>query len=123
MGALIAWADALVLPYREASQSGVAAIAIAADRWVVATRVGGLAEQFRDERLALLCEPQPESIRACLTRLLTQPPPLAAQRGDPRERWHEMAEQLVRQISEDLFDRHLVARVPTETPRPDALEA
>ena len=123
VGALIAWADALVLPYREASQSGVAAIAIAADRWVVATRVGGLAEQFRDERLALLCEPQPESIRACLTRLLTQPPPLVDQRGDPRERWHEMAEQLVRQISQDLFDRQLAARVPTETPQPDALEA
>ena len=57
VAALIAWADAVVLPYREASQSGVAAAAIAAQRWVVATRVGGLVEQFRDEPMAILCRP------------------------------------------------------------------
>ena len=105
VGALIAWADAVLLPYREASQSGVAAIAIAAGRWVVATRVGGLAEQFRDEPLALLCEPRPESIRAALTHLLEAPPALPDARADPRDRWREMAEQLVRQISETLFER------------------
>jgi len=105
VGALIAWADAVLLPYREASQSGVAAIAIAAGRWVVATRVGGLAEQFRDEPLALLCEPQPESIRAALTHLLEAPPAPPDAHADPRDRWREMAEQLVRQISETLFER------------------
>ena len=57
VGELIAWADALVLSHREASQSGVAAAAIAAGRWLVATRVGGIAEQLKDERLALLCDP------------------------------------------------------------------
>ena len=105
VGALIAWADAVVLPYREASQSGVAAIAIAADRWVLATRVGGLAEQFRNERLAVLCEPDPGSIRAGLTRLLVAPPPMPDRRTDPRDRWREMAEQLVRQLSDTLFGR------------------
>ena len=100
VGALIAWSDAVVLPYREASQSGVAAIAIAAGRWVVATRVGGLAEQFSGERLALLCDPDPASIRAALTRLLTAPPPLSTEDADPRSRWREMAERLSRQISE-----------------------
>jgi glycosyltransferase involved in cell wall biosynthesis len=107
IGALIAWADAMVLPYREASQSGVAAIAIAADRWVLATRVGGLAEQFRNEQLAVLCEPDPSSIRAGLTRLLSAPPTLPKARPDPRERWSEMAEHLLRQISETQFDRKL----------------
>ena len=105
VGSLIGWADAVLLPYREASQSGVAAIAIAAGRWVVATRVGGLAEQFRNEPLALLCEPQPGSIRSALTRLLISPPTLPDAETDPRDRWREMAEQLVRQISEALFER------------------
>ncbi len=48
VAALIAWADAVVLPYVEASQSGVAPGAIAAGRIVVATRVGGLTEQLSD---------------------------------------------------------------------------
>lgn len=121
VGALIAWADAVLLPYREASQSGVAAIAIAAGRWVVATRVGGLAEQFRDEQLALLCEPQAASIRAGLIRLLTAPPGMPDDHTDPRDRWSEMAEQLVRQISEALFDRggHFA---PENAPRPETVE-
>jgi glycosyltransferase involved in cell wall biosynthesis len=42
IGDLLAWSDAIVLSHREASQSGVAAAAIAAGRWVVATKVGGL---------------------------------------------------------------------------------
>ncbi len=100
---LIAWADAMLLPYREASQSGVAAIAIAAGRWVLATRVGGLAEQFRDERLAVLCEPDPASIRAGLRSLLTAPPVASPHETDPRGRWREMADQLVRQIAEALI--------------------
>ena len=105
VGSLIAWADAVVLPYREASQSGVAAVAIAAGRWVVATRVGGLAEQFRDEPLALLCEPQPDSIREGLRRLLSTPPVLPDGHADPRDQWREMAVRLVRQISEALFEQ------------------
>ena len=115
VGALIAWADAVVLPYREASQSGVAAIAIAADRWVLATRVGGLAEQFRNEQLAVLCDPEPLSIRAGLTRLLAAPPPARVGRADPRDRWREMAEQLVRQISDTLSDQVASLRSVPET--------
>jgi glycosyltransferase involved in cell wall biosynthesis len=37
VGTLFSWADAVVLPYREASQSGVAAVALAAHRYVVAS--------------------------------------------------------------------------------------
>lgn len=61
VGALFNWADAVVLPYREASQSGVAAVALAARRYVVATNVGGLAEQLSSETLAVLCEPDAAS--------------------------------------------------------------
>jgi glycosyltransferase involved in cell wall biosynthesis len=48
MARLVASADAVVLPYREASQSGVAPLAHAAGVPVVATPVGGLAEQLQD---------------------------------------------------------------------------
>ncbi len=123
VGALIGWADAVLLPYREASQSGVAAIAIAAGRWVVATRVGGLAEQFRDERLALLCEPHPGSIRSELTRLLAAPPaPAGDVQLDPRERWRQMAEHLVRQI-QAAFDGVADGRATEEAARTEIVSA
>ncbi|HJS85056.1 MAG TPA: glycosyltransferase [Acetobacteraceae bacterium] len=75
MGALIGWADLVVLPYREASQSGIAAAALAAGRPVLATRVGGLAEQLGGEALARLCDPDPASIAAGLRHFLSSPPP------------------------------------------------
>ncbi|MCQ8241431.1 glycosyltransferase [Rhizosaccharibacter radicis] len=95
IGDLIRWTDAIVLPYREASQSGVAAAAIAARRWVVSTRVGGLAEQFRDEQLALLCEPDPADLGRTLHRLLDAPPPLPPLSVPADEQWRRMARSLM----------------------------
>jgi glycosyltransferase involved in cell wall biosynthesis len=66
---LLAWADALVLPYREASQSGVAAMAVAAGRHVLATRVGGLPEQLDGLAHALLCAPAAADIAHGLLEL------------------------------------------------------
>ena len=48
MARLVAGADVVVLPYREASQSGVAPLAHGFGVPVVATPVGGLREQLRD---------------------------------------------------------------------------
>ncbi len=48
IGGILAAADVVVLPYREASQSGVVAAAFGVGRPVVVTPVGGLAEQVRD---------------------------------------------------------------------------
>ena len=79
IGALLAWSDALVLSHREASQSGVAAAAIAAGRWVVATNVGGLAEQLAGQH-ALLCEPDAASLAGAI-RDLAQRRPEDAQTG------------------------------------------
>jgi glycosyltransferase involved in cell wall biosynthesis len=42
------WADATVLPYVEASQSGIVPLSFARARPVIATPVGGLPEQIRD---------------------------------------------------------------------------
>lgn len=105
VGSLLAWADALVLSHREASQSGVAAAAVAARRWVVSTRVGGLAEQLRDEPLARFCEPDPASLAAALRGLLDSPPVADPAPCDPRAAWREVAESLVRQIEHDLLGR------------------
>jgi len=104
IGALLAWSDALVLSHTEASQSGVAAAAIAARRWVVSTRVGGLAEQLRDQPLAILCDPDPASLSAALARLLDAPPSLPSSgMEDPRVAWREVASRLMRELSEALL--------------------
>ena len=97
VGALLAWSDALVLSHREASQSGVAAAAIAAGRWVVATRVGGITEQLRHEPLARLCDPTEESVAAAIAGLLDNPPPATVQE-DPSTTWRDVANDLVRQL-------------------------
>ncbi|MDD2794921.1 glycosyltransferase family 4 protein [Acidocella sp.] len=67
--ALLAWADAVVLPYQEASQSGVAALAIAAGRYVLATSVGGLPEQLAGVPGARLCAPTAEAVAQGLMQL------------------------------------------------------
>ncbi len=97
VGALLAWSDALVLSHREASQSGVAAAAIAAGRWVVATRVGGMAEQLGGEHLARLCDPTAESVAAAVLGLLELPPSPCVQ-DDPIATWRGVALALVRQL-------------------------
>ena len=98
IGTLIAWAHALVLPYREASQSGVAAAAIAARRWVVSTRVGGLVEQFRDEPMAVLCDAEAGALHAAVTQLVRSPPMLAAVSKDPYAAWNRTAAVLLQGI-------------------------
>ena len=93
---LLGWADALVLPYREASQSGVAAAALAAGRSVIATKVGGLVEQLGDAPRTIFCDPTPESLAAALERFLSEPyDPSGA--PDPVVAWQAMATSLVEQ--------------------------
>jgi glycosyltransferase involved in cell wall biosynthesis len=97
VGALFGWADAVVLPYREASQSGVAAVALAANRYVVATNVGGLAEQLRDEPLVIMCEPDADSLAAGLRRVLDTPRCETAAPPAAGNDWREVARSLLDQ--------------------------
>ena len=101
VGPLIAWADVLVLPYKEASQSGIAPTAVAAGRFVVSTRVGGLVEQLWNVSLAALCEPNAASLAAALRDVLDSPPGerSAAVLVDPRLAWRNMAERLLERIA------------------------
>ena len=101
IGALLAWSDALILPYREASQSGVAAAALAAGRWIVATRVGGLPEQLGDSAQVILCEPEEASLTTGLRVLMNKPRAIqdtmvSAMKSDVA--WRGMAASLMQQI-------------------------
>ena len=96
---LLAWADALVLPYREASQSGVAAAAMAARRYIVATSVGGLAEQLGHEPLARMCAPNALALAAAMASLIDAPPPFDPA---PATTWQSLARQLITQAQ--IFD-------------------
>jgi glycosyltransferase involved in cell wall biosynthesis len=104
IGDLLAWADVVVLPYIEASQSGVAPAAIAAGRVVVATRVGGLLEQLGNESLARLCEPHPASLAMVLRELLHElPKPTLPRPPDPHHEWHEFASQLLDRVAQPVL--------------------
>lgn len=63
--------SAVVLPYIEASQSGVAAIGLTSGAVIVASRVGGFAELIEDGKTGVLVEPRNSSeLAAALISLL-----------------------------------------------------
>ncbi|WP_428488786.1 glycosyltransferase [Rhodopila sp.] len=94
IGALLAWSDAMILPYREASQSGVAAAALAAGRPVIATEVGGLAEQLAGSHQLLLCEPDAASLSGAIRLWLDAPAPVAPP-ADAASAWRDAASALL----------------------------
>lgn len=66
----VASAHALVLPYREASQSGVVPIALAQGIPVVATAVGGLPGQIDHGRNGLIVSPDAKALAAAMGKML-----------------------------------------------------
>jgi glycosyltransferase involved in cell wall biosynthesis len=86
------WADAAVLPYVEASQSGVAPMSFKRGRPVIATPVGGLPEQIRYGETGLLTDTvSPEAIAAAIRRL-----------AEDRNLLRRLAENALRHAEEDL---------------------
>lgn len=66
-------ADAVVLPYLSATQSGIAQIAYNFDLPVIATDVGGLAEVVRHEVTGLIAPPgNPEALAATIQRYMAE---------------------------------------------------
>jgi glycosyltransferase involved in cell wall biosynthesis len=98
IGALLAWSDALILPYREASQSGVAAAGMAAGRPVIATRVGGLSEQLSAASQAVLCEPKADSMARAI-QLWLETPRRVALPADAQAAWQHAVSGLLLAIS------------------------
>ena len=76
IGAALSRAHAVALPYVEASQSGVAAAAYGAGAPIVATPVGGLAEQVADGEWGVLAEAATADAFAAAVRRLFETPKL-----------------------------------------------
>lgn len=67
-------ADALVLPYRRISQSGVLLLALSLGLPVIATRVGAFPEVLRDDQTGILIPPEdPVAMVSAIERILGDP--------------------------------------------------
>jgi glycosyltransferase involved in cell wall biosynthesis len=106
INSILNWADTVVLPYREASQSGIAPTALAARRHVIATRVGGLPEQLKNEPFATLCEPDAKSLAAALLCSLDRRNDSVAPADDVRGSWRAFAAKVMEGL-EPLISRQL----------------
>ncbi len=76
---LFAAADAVLLPYRSASQSGVVQLAFAHGRPVIATAVGGIPEAVSDGEDGLLCPSEsPRALAEAIERMAREKDRLTA---------------------------------------------
>ena len=113
-------ADVVVLPYRSASQSGIAQLAFAFGVPVVATRVGGLPEVIEHERTGLLVDPGDEhGLAEAITRLLTDATLCrsmsvrAIEQAATRYSWSQVAE-MTRGIYDSARDHRRTRALVTE---------
>ncbi|MDN5751831.1 MAG: glycosyltransferase, partial [Nitrosospira sp.] len=70
-------ANVVVLPYVDATQSGVAACALGIGRPVIATKVGSLPDMVRDGKSGILVPPKDSAAVAAAIRLVVEKPELA----------------------------------------------
>ena len=74
LGTYFAASDAVVMPYLEATQSGVAQLAISFEKPMIATSVGGMPEIIRDGVNGLIVPPaDPAALAGAVLRLFQQP--------------------------------------------------
>jgi glycosyltransferase involved in cell wall biosynthesis len=69
---LFAASDALVLPYRSASQSMSIALAYGFGKPVIVSRVGGLTEAVEEGRTGLIADPEPAALAVAIQRLYNE---------------------------------------------------
>jgi glycosyltransferase involved in cell wall biosynthesis len=92
VGELFAEHHAALLPYRSATQSGIAPIALAAGRPVIATAVGGLVEVITDGVDGTLADPgDAASLAAAIQRCATELAAMSANALDNAPTWAEVA--------------------------------
>ncbi|WP_445149032.1 glycosyltransferase [Baekduia sp. Peel2402] len=143
---LFAAADAVVLPYKRASQSGVLLLAYGFGRPVVAYPVGGLAEAVEDGETGWLsAAPSPDALAEALRAVVAAGPDEAARRGangrelaETRFAWDAIArrtrdtyakargeDDAARRTARVVFARELADGVTTEAAisAPDVLAA
>ena len=61
-------ADVVVLPYRDATQSGITQVAYHFEKPIIVTNVGGLAEVVPDGKVGFVAEPDPASIAGAVLK-------------------------------------------------------
>jgi glycosyltransferase involved in cell wall biosynthesis len=110
---LFAGATCLVLPYRQASQSGVGSLAQQHGRAVIATAVGGLPELIRPEHGRLVPPEDPSALAGAVLDVLAEPG-LAARMGAAasaavaaESSWRRVAERTL-----DAYESSLLAERP-----------
>lgn len=97
--------DIIVVPYKKASQSGIIALALAAGKPVIATNVGGLAEQIEDGSTGIVVPPgDPEALARAMESLLADPEKRSAMGmaaralGSDRLSWKRGAEEFLKSL-------------------------
>jgi glycosyltransferase involved in cell wall biosynthesis len=97
MSGLLAEHHAALLPYRSATQSGIAPIAFAAGRPVVATAAGGLTDVIRDGENGTLATPDDaQSLADAIQRCARDLPTLAAGALRDAPTWGDAAAAVVK---------------------------
>jgi glycosyltransferase involved in cell wall biosynthesis len=61
-------ADAVIQPYRNATQSGVTPLAYHFEKPMIVSNVGGLPKLVPHEKVGLVAEPNPEAIASAILR-------------------------------------------------------
>ena len=83
---------AVILPYRSASQSGIVPLALAANRPVIVTDVGGLVEQVQRGHNAVIAkDAHPASVADAIRTLVREYETLAEATAGPDTGWEELA--------------------------------
>lgn len=115
--ALLHWCDAMVLPYREATQSGVGALAAAFGKPLLATDVGGLAEQFADSDAVTLCGADSRSLCRALENLIRDLPDAAPVTPVPsQQKWEHLVNLLLTEAEQRTRDPS-----PADAPHPSRI--
>ena len=111
-------AQAVVLPYRSASASGVLHLAYTCEKPVIATSIGGLAEDVVDGETGILVPPEsPKDLAAAIDRIMFDPK-LAAMMGargkvlsTETHSWENAARIVTETLADDLeAHRRLASR-------------
>jgi glycosyltransferase involved in cell wall biosynthesis len=114
-------ADAVVLPYLEATQSGVAQIALGFEKPVIATSVGGMAETIVDGQTGLIVPPGDNAaLSAAILRYFQEDlaEPLARNIHEIRESasWMPLV-RLIEDLAATIVARHVEQAVNAPSPR------
>lgn len=93
--------DAVVQPYKNATQSGVTPLAYHFDIPMIVTRVGALPDMVPDGKVGLVCEPNPEAIAdAMLQMLITGTAQFipGLQEEKKKYSWKRMTEEILSEV-------------------------